>query len=200
SIPFLGRAVFALSGFAQAFWPFVLLAICLVVLAAVWLRAKGRLGPVVSAITRRLPGLGGIVRLNRTVLALRILGTLIVRRVPLTRAMKVVVESPLDPALNTGLVTATQAVEAGASLSAALEAEQLVPGEAIELVRIGEETGDLGPMLLRAAEDLDANAQRRMQRFLVIFEPALIVTVGLIIGVSLYALFNAILSVNTLAF
>ncbi|MEM9268004.1 MAG: type II secretion system F family protein, partial [Pseudomonadota bacterium] len=118
SIPFLGRAVFALSGFAQAFWPFVLLAICLVVLAAVWLRAKGRLGPVVSAITRRLPGLGGIVRLNRTLLALRILGTLIVRRVPLTRAMKVVVDSHLDPALNTGLVTATQAVEAGASLSA----------------------------------------------------------------------------------
>ncbi|MEO1551036.1 MAG: type II secretion system F family protein [Pseudomonadota bacterium] len=200
SIPFLGRAVFGLSAFAEAFWPFVLLGLALLVLVGVWLRAKGRLAPVLSAASRRLPGLGGIVKLNRTVLALRILGTLVVRRVPLSRAMKVVVDSPLDPALNSGLMTATQAVEAGASLSAALEAESLVPGEVIELVRIGEETGDLGPMLLRAAEDLDANAQRRMQRFLVIFEPVLIVTVGLIIGVSLYALFNAILSVNTLAF
>ena len=75
-----------------------------------------------------------------------------------------------------------------------------VPREAIEMIRIGEEAGDLGGMITRTSSDMREAVDRDLERFLLLFQPALIVGVGLMIGVSLYALFSAIVSVNAISF
>ncbi len=200
ALPFLGRMVFAASSVAQAFWPLILTALVVATAAAIWAQRSGRLGQVMAAFGTRLPLLGPVLQSSRAMLSMRILGTLLSRDVSLSQAMKVLVENPVDPSKATAQERVRQAVEGGTSLSAALEAESLVPQSALAMVQIGEETGDLGSMILKAADDMEEASTQAMQRFLVLFEPALIVTVGLIIGVSLYALFNAIISVNTISF
>lgn len=75
-----------------------------------------------------------------------------------------------------------------------------MPSAAVEMVRIGEETGDLSGMIMRAADEMRDAADRELERFLALFQPALIIIVGLLVGVSLYALFSAIVSVNSISF
>jgi type II secretory pathway component PulF len=55
-------------------------------------------------------------------------------------------------------------------------------------------------MTARAAQEMREAADQALERFLALFQPALIVGVGLIVGISLYALFSAIVAVNSIAF
>ncbi|MEO1456275.1 MAG: type II secretion system F family protein, partial [Pseudomonadota bacterium] len=184
----------------EALWPLFLGGLAVTGLAVASLMRRGHLAPTLLRIARRLPLIGPAVAENRAMLALRILGALVDRRVPLVRALEILAATPPDPDRLDRLVSATRRVERGEPLSEACEAEALLPPAAIEMMRIGEETGTLPAMLLRAADDLEEAAGRRMTRVLTLIEPALIVSVGCVIGISLYALFTAITAVNTLAF
>ena len=59
-----------------------------------------------------------------------------------------------------------------------------MPASAVEMVRIGEETGDLSGMPARAAQEMREAADQSLERFLALFQPALIVGVGLVVGVN----------------
>ncbi|MEL6217338.1 MAG: type II secretion system F family protein [Pseudomonadota bacterium] len=199
-VPPLGRLVFALSEFLTALWPLFLAALLVATVAAIVLLKRGLLGPALLGVGRRLPWLGQAVEDNRAMLLLRILGYLLDRRLPLDRALAILASTNADPDREEAIQSANKRVERGDALSDACEAEALLPPAAIELMRIGEETGTLPEMLLRAADDLEESAGHYMSRVLTMIEPALVVLVGCIIGVSLYALFTAITAVNATAF
>ena len=91
-------------------------------------------------------------------------------------------------------------MQSGTPLWQALDTADLLDGDAIETIRIGEEAGDLPDMVARAAADLREARSRATERFMLLFQPALIVIVGATIGVSLYALFSAITAVNAISF
>jgi general secretion pathway protein F len=118
----------------------------------------------------------------------------------LSEALRVVGSTAAGGALRDSLRRVTTRVESGEALSSALAEAKLVPTTAIELIRIGEETGDLSGMTARAAQEMREAADQALERFLALFQPALIVVVGLIVGISLYALFSAIVAVNSIAF
>ncbi len=199
-IPFLGRSVFRLAGLLEAIWPILLTGLVLVGCVSVILARSGKLAGIAAQIARRTPLIGPIIQTNRAGLSLHILGALISRDVPLSQALGVLNRTPLDPESTPRLKSATRKVETGQLLSRAFADENLAPRAAIEMIRIGEETGELGPMLIRASDTIRDIGDRQMQRFLIVFEPLLIVFVGLIMGVSLYALFSAIISVNSISF
>jgi general secretion pathway protein F len=69
----------------------------------------------------------------------------------------------------------------------------------INLVRVGERTGEL-PEMLRTLGRIYENASRdRMKRFLILFEPAAILVVGAVIGFIMVAIMLAITSLSTVA-
>lgn len=199
-VPPLGRAIFAVSGALESLWPLFLAGISLIGLAIASLLRRGQLTAALLRIARRLPVVGPAVSDNRAMLTLRILGALLARRVPMVRALEILAATPPDPDRVEQLRSAMRRVERGEPLSDAAEAEGLVPAAAIEIMRIGEETGTLPVLLARAADDLEESATRRLASLLTLIEPALIVGVGLVIGISLYALFTAITAVNTIVF
>lgn len=199
-VPPLGRMVFALSAGLTALWPLVLLGLLAAAGAVAVLARRGRLGPVLLRVASALPLLGRAVEDNRAMLQLRILGSLLERRLPLDRAIAILALAPSDPQRLERVRAIGKRIEQGEALSDACEAEALMPGSAIEMMRIGEETGTLPAMLLRAADDLEETSSQYMSRVLIMIEPALVVLVGCIIGVSLYALFTAITAVNATAF
>lgn len=197
-IPPLGQFIFSVSAALETLWPLFLTGLGLVGFAVARLLRRGRLTRVLLRLARRLPLLGLAVADNRAMLTLRILGSLLGRRVPVVQALDILATTPPNPDQADATRAATRRVERGEPLSEACEAERLLPPAAIEMMRIGEETGTLPSLLLRAADDLEEAAARRMTRVLTLIEPALIVGVGLVIGISLYALFTAITAVNTI--
>ena len=199
AIPFLGRVVFAISAWLETAWLMLLPGLLLLGCALAWLYKKGRLMPVLMRLALWLPFSRKLLLRTGMVRALHVLGTLLSRGVVVSQAMKTLADGAAGP-LKSAFETVSHRIEGGDPLWEALADTHLAPADAIEMIRIGEEAGDLPNMILRSAEDLRAASDRDLERAMLLFQPALIVIVGLLIGVSLYALFSAISAVNQVSF
>ena len=199
-VPVMGRAVFAVSSVFAGLWPFLLGGIVILTCAIVFAARRGRLTPILVKIGNRIPFVRRLLLRNQMMLLLHVLGALLSRDITLSGALRVVSKSAPSGPVKASMAKVTNEVESGVTLSTVLRGEDLLPREAIEMIRIGEEAGDLGGMITRTSLDMRDAADRDLERFLLLFQPALIVGVGLLIGVSLYALFSAIVSVNAISF
>jgi general secretion pathway protein F len=81
------------------------------------------------------------------------------------------------------------AVESGESLSVALERSGLSTPVALRLLRVGEQSGQLGPMLSRTAAFYEGETTRWIERFTKTFEPVLMAAIGLVIGLIVILLY-----------
>jgi len=82
----------------------------------------------------------------------------------------------------------------------ALHNKGIFPKMAMQMIKMGEETGRLEEMLLRVATMYDKQLRVSIARLLALLEPALIITLGLMIAGIIVSILLAILSVNDLAF
>lgn len=199
-VPFLGRVVFGVSAVLSAVWQVLVAGLAIGGFALWMLHRRGKATPVIARVTARLPMVRDIIQRNQVMVGLNILAALLRRGVLLSEALRVVGSTAPAGPVREGLRLVTTRVESGEALSSALTQARLVPITAIEMVRIGEETGDLSGMTARAAAEMREAADQALERFLALFQPALIIGVGLIVGISLYALFSAIVAVNSIAF
>ncbi|MEJ8561267.1 type II secretion system F family protein [Yoonia sp. GPGPB17] len=199
-VPVLGRAIFGISASLSAVWPVILTGLIVVTIALWWLHRQGKAVPLMARIAARLPVINQVIWRNQVMIVLHSLGALLRREVTLSDALQVIVSSTPQGRIKTALAQVTGDIETGQPLSRALRSADFMSAGAIEMVRIGEETGDLADMIGRAADEMRDAADRDLERFLALFQPALIIFVGLLVGVSLYALFSAIVSVNAIAF
>jgi general secretion pathway protein F len=91
-------------------------------------------------------------------------------------------------------------VKQGKNMSVALLEKNVFPKMAMQMIKTGEETGRLEEMLLRVATLYDKQLKVSIQRLLAILEPALILSLGMMIAGIIVSILLAILSVNDLAF
>lgn len=125
------------------------------------------------------------------------LGTLLENRVPIVRAMELAESGVQLSAVSHKLQLAVRDLRAGKKLADALALHQTVNPMGINLVRVGERTGEL-PGMLRTLGKLYENASReRMKRFLILLEPITILIVGCVIGFIMVAIMLAITSLST---
>lgn len=147
----------------------------------------------------RLPVLG---RLRREVLAARFartLGTLLINGVPLIAALDVARDAVGSPAAAAAVDKAAASAKGGAGLSGPLGAAGVFPVRTTFLLRLGEETAQLGPMALRAAEIHEEGTRLGVGRLVALLVPAITITMGAAIAGIVSALLLAMLSLNDLA-
>jgi len=105
---------------------------------------------------------------------------------------------------NRALLSAAQEVhlrlKQGQELSTLLDSAALFPKAAVQLVRVGEETGRLQEMLIEAADTLDREAQNTIKRLLSILVPSVTIVMGALVAVLIASVLVGILSLNDLAF
>lgn len=85
--------------------------------------------------------------------------------------------------------TAITQIRAGSTLSIALEECGLAPAVASDLLKIGEKSGDIGEKMIRIADFLDADTSRWIERFVKLFEPLLMLGIGLFIALIVVLLY-----------
>lgn len=119
------------------------------------------------------------------------LGMLLEGGIPIARAMQLG-EAVLSVSQAQTLRQARQAVSQGKSLSNALEQNGLSTSIAVRLLRVGEQTGQLGTMLSRTAAFYDNETSRWIERFSKAFEPILMAAIGLVIGLIVVLLYMPI--------
>jgi general secretion pathway protein F len=148
----------------------------------------------------KLPLAGTIITNKETANITRTLGTLLGNGVSILSALVIVRETVDNLVLATAIQDAEDQLKQGKHLSDALLQNALFPKMAVQMIKMGEETGRLEEMLLRVAGIYDKQLRVAIQRLLAILEPALIITLGLMIAGIIVSILLAILSVNDLAF
>jgi general secretion pathway protein F len=176
----------------------------LVVLAALALSVVRLLrhpGPrlALDRLRLRLPIIG---KLSREVLAARLtrtLGTLLLNGMPLITALDVVRDALGNQAGVHALEAATVAARGGAGLARPLASSGLFPLRTVHLLRLGEETAQLGEMALRAAEIHEEKTRLAVQRLVSLLTPAITIGIGGVIAVIVGSLIQAMMGMNDLA-
>lgn len=163
-----------------------------------WLRTeKGRAWW--QARLLRLPVMGPLMHKYQMTLFSRSLGTLLGNGVPLLASLQIATDTVANPSLRSPLAGMAPKVKEGIKVTEAAAATELFEPLAINLIRVGEETGRLGPMMQELANVLNREVEVGIRRALTMLEPLLILVLGVMIAAIIVSILLGILSVNDLA-
>jgi len=146
-----------------------------------------------------LPVLGGVVRKYEVTRFARGMGTLLGNGVPIVQALCIAADTMSNQRLRAALAGVAPAIKQGGRLADALQGSALFSPLALNMVRLGEETGRLNAMLLELARVTDGEVQAGIKRTLTLLEPLLILLLGAVIAAIIVSILLGILSVNELA-
>lgn len=200
ALPVPTQIVVALADGLQSYWWLILLTVF--VLSSYM---KSQLANPISKKTwdarfLTMPLFGEILLHMETANLTRTLGTLLGNGVSILKALGIVRETAGNTVIVDVLHDAEEQLKQGRAMSDALINSECFPKLAIQMIKMGEETGRLEEMLLRVATIYDKQLRTSIQRMLALLEPALIISLGLMIAGIIVSILLAILSVNDLAF
>jgi general secretion pathway protein F len=199
-LPWATRGVLALGDFVGAYgW---LCAAAIALGASLLYRAwhDPILGPRLALRLLRARWTFGLIAKTQTSRFLRTIGTLSRSGVPLPQATSVA----LGMLQNRALLSAARQVhirlKEGLNLSLLLDRGEVFPKAAVQLARVGEETGRLDDLLIEAADTLDRESQGTIDRLLSVMVPSITIVMGAIVAGLIASVLVGILSLNDLAF
>lgn len=147
----------------------------------------------------RIPIIGGLIREIIAARFSRTLGTLLINDVPLITALEIVRDAVGNTAGVEALDHAIGRARGGAGLSRPLEESKLFPMQTIYLLRLGEETAQLGAMALKAAEIHEENTRTGVGRVVSLLVPVITIAMGAAVAGIVSSLLMAMLGLNDLA-
>lgn len=139
----------------------------------------------------KVPAIGERLRIFQLARFYRTLGMLLNGGTPIVAALGSV-SGLLDTALQTKMQQATVAIQQGQPLSTAMEHAGLTTAVALRMLRVGEKSGKIGDMMERVAAFYDEELARWIDWFTKLFEPLLMLFIGLVIGVVVLLLYMPI--------
>jgi general secretion pathway protein F len=151
-----------------------------------------------DAFLLQLPKINTIITKSETSKFCRTLGDLLSNGISLVMALTIALESFGNKVFVQALEKDIQRVREGEPLSTVLTKEKLIPSLALQMIRIGEETGHLDEMLLKVAGIYDRDVERSVNQLMTLLAPLLTIIMGLIIGTIIASILSAILSINDL--
>lgn len=163
-----------------------------------WLKSpKGKMWWQKTALG--MPILGSLLLKYELTLFSRSLGTLLGNGVPMLTALHIATETVGNVVLRQSLLQVAPYVKEGGKIVEGMKKTQIFEPLAINLIRVGEETGRIGPMMLELANILNREVEIGIKRGLTLLEPALILVLGLVVASIIVSILLGILSVNDLA-
>ena len=191
NLPFMSRLLLSWGQFAANHTGVLLAglaaAAALVVFGVRHLLARGGIGGMLA----RLPGIGERVRIYELSRLYLTLGMLTEGGIPIVHAIDTV-QSMVSPAVRGALQNARLEIESGLPLSSAFADNGLTTPISLRMLRVGERTGDMGPMLTQSAAFYDGEISRWIDRFTRTFEPLLMAAIGLVVGAIVVLLYMPI--------
>jgi len=200
ALPVSTQIVVGLAGWLQSYWWMLVLGVVLISAYMNLQLADPVRKRVWDGRFLKLPLAGTIILNKETANISRTLGTLLGNGVSILSALVIVRETVDNLVLAAAIQDTEEQLKQGRNMSDALLEKGIFPKMAMQMIKMGEETGRLEEMLLRVATIYDKQLRVAIQRMLALLEPALIISLGLMIAGIIVSILLAILSVNDLAF
>jgi len=159
--------------------------------------ARGRLWW--DTLRLRVPVLGDALRKAETARFARAMGTLVSNTVPLVQSIAIAGATLNNRRISDSLEAVSMGVKRGEGIATPLRRAGQFPPLAAHLLAVGEETGHLDTMFNKMADVYDAETRTSIRRFTSLFEPLVILVMGLIVGTLILSMLLAIVSMNDVA-
>jgi general secretion pathway protein F len=196
AIPLPTQILMGVSASVQAYWWIGVLAVLAIILGwRVWTGTpEGRLQW--DRLILQMPRVGPLTMKVETARFLRTLGTMLKSGVPVLGALAVVGEMMSNQIVARSVQRLSDSVKRGGTVASGMREHGQFPTLAVHMVRVGEETGRLEDMLLKAAETLEGDVRTDLKRMIGLLEPAVILAMGVLVAFIVVAMLLAIFSIN----
>jgi len=195
-LPPATRLLLAGSQILSRFWlPLLVIVLAGIWTASQWLRRPAGRQRFEEALLK-LPFIGPVRRALATARVMRALGGMLRTGMPLLAALDAARQAAGDLAIGERLSRARERVVQGSALSAALEREDALSPSALQLVTVGESSGRVAEMALRAGDLAAQEADRGLRALVTALEPALVIAFGGLVAFTAAALLQAVYSLR----
>ena len=195
-LPWSTRVVMGVSYFMRDYW---MIPVSLVVLLpVVWARITSTFAGrhTVDRIKLAMPVYGDVTRKSAIARFTRTLGTLLKSGVPILSGLQIAKEAMGNAVLMRDIEEAAAGVKQGRSLAEILRRSRGFPAMVVDMIAVGEESGNLDQVLVNLADSYDNQVDRSVKVFISLFEPALLVVMASIVG---FVVISMLLPVFTLS-
>jgi general secretion pathway protein F len=198
-IPVPTRLMLQASHLVQSYWWVVAAALAATLIGwRLYTRtAKGRLWW--DGARLKLPMLGDTLRKAETARFARAMATLVANTVPLVQSIAISAATLNNRLMAGALEGVSQGVKRGEGIAGPLRKAGVFPPLAAHLLTVGEETGRLDQMFARMADIYENDTRASIKRFTSIFEPVVILLMGIMVGALILSMLLAITSINDVA-
>jgi type II secretory pathway component PulF len=153
-----------------------------------------------DSVCLRLPVLGPILRKIEVARFSRTLGTLTASAVPLIGAVRIVQDIARNQIIAEGIAKISAGAKRGEGVARPMRESGVFPDLAVHLVEVGEETGRIDAMLLQVADTYDKDVRASVKALTSVFEPVIILVMGVMVGAVVLSMLMAIFSINDIGF
>ncbi len=136
-----------------------------------------------------IPLVGKILEKSIVARTMRTLGTLVASGVPILEALSIVRETSNNVVFERCFTRVMESIREGDTIAEPLKQSRLVDDMVVNMIEVGEETGDLDTMLFKVADFYDEEVDTLVKGLISALEPLMIVVLGLIIGAIVISLF-----------
>jgi type II secretory pathway component PulF len=171
------------------FWVVTIPTILLAVILFFRFRASAEGALRLDALKLKAPVFGKVVKLNLFGQFARTLGTLLQNGVPVLTALKITEQVISNRIIKDAIAKTREAVTDGKTLAQPLEQSKIFPQLMVDLVRIGEETGDVPGALNNIADTYEGELEIALRVMTNLIEPVLIIAMAVIVGFLLLSIF-----------
>ncbi len=182
-LPMSTQFVIAAGKFVQSYWWLVLIVI-IAITGAIMRILKTKWGKkAADDAALKFPALNTIVRNVNTAYTLRNLSALIGAGISLPRALEITAGTVSNVNYALALNDIKERVKKGDKFSAAIkDYSKIYPATAVQMIAVGEETGETSNILLKLADFYETEVDEETKNFASIIEPMLMIVIGIVVG------------------
>lgn len=182
-LPAITQIVLTLSGLLQRYWWLVLLGIGGLVAVVIQLGKKDQVAYVFDVLQLKVPILGTFIQKTLLARMTQTLSSLINSSVPILQAIEVTSKVVGNRVVEQVLLQAQKDVEQGESLAKPMVDHWFFPPLIIQMIQVGESSGELDEMLKKVSEIYDQEVQEASDKLQALIEPIMIIFLSGVVGV-----------------
>jgi type IV pilus assembly protein PilC len=190
-LPLMTRLLLSSTSIIGKDWYFELALVIIIVGGFMTMRRTDKGRDILDSLMLKLPVIGDLTETAIIERVCRVLASMLRAGVDLPRSMAVTAESANNAVYKKALEGVREAMMQGQGVSGPINQTELFPAAARQMFRVGEETGTLDQQLEVAAAYYNRELETKLERATALFEPAIIIFMGVVVGFVAVALISA---------
>ncbi len=192
-LPYITECLIATARWFVKFWYVIPLVPVFIWLTLKLIRLNKSGAYMLDKIKLYIPVMGMLIEKSVVARTMRTLGTLISSGVPILEALSIVKETSMHAVFESCYQRVYESIREGETIAQPMRESRLVDEMVVNMIDVGEETGDLDTMLNKIADVYDEEVDVLVEALISLLEPLMIVVLGLIVGTIVIALFMPLL-------